>query len=95
MDTPDGRHNVEAAIMAPGLTVVDQQIVELFPAAGRITVAGTNMYRRDSTGKVAAQSYCKMYQVADGVIVRFWGEQDLFGLLVGLGMLPGAPPDFG
>jgi hypothetical protein len=22
-------------------------------------------------------------------IVRFWGEQDLYGLLVGLGMLPG------
>jgi hypothetical protein len=30
-----------------------------------------------------------MYQVADGQIVRFGGEQDLYGLLVGLGMLPG------
>jgi hypothetical protein len=36
-----------------------------------------------------------MYQVADGRIVRFWGEQDLFGLLVGLGMLPDTKPDFG
>jgi hypothetical protein len=35
-----------------------------------------------------------MYQVADGKIVRFWGEQDLFGLVTGLGMLPGTKLDF-
>lgn len=83
-----GRQNVEAALMTPGLTVVDQQIVELFAAGDRVTVTGTNTYRQDSTGKTAAQSFCKMYQVADGQIVRFWGEQDLYGLLVGLDMLP-------
>ena len=31
-----GRQNVEAALMTPGLTVVDQQIVELFAAADRV-----------------------------------------------------------
>jgi len=61
--------------MTPGLTVVDQQIVELFAAADRVTVTGTNTYRQDSTGKTAAQSFCKMYQVADGQIVRFWGSR--------------------
>jgi len=89
-----GRHIVETALRTPGLTVVDQRIVELFPAADRVTVAGTNTYRQDSTGKTAVQSFCKMYQVADAKIVRFWGEQDLFGLVTGLGMLPGTKLDF-
>jgi ketosteroid isomerase-like protein len=83
-----GRQTVEDAVMAPGLTVVDQQIVELYSAGHRVTVAGSNTYRQDSTGKTAAQSFCKMYQVEDGKIVRFWGEADLFGLLRGLGILP-------
>jgi ketosteroid isomerase-like protein len=69
-----GRNTVEAALMAPGLTVIDQQIVELFSARHRVTVAGTNTYRQDSTGKTAVQSFCKMYQVDGGKIVRFWGE---------------------
>jgi ketosteroid isomerase-like protein len=61
-----GRHNVEAAVMTPGLTVVDQQVVELHSAGHRVTVAGTNTYRQDSTGKTAVQSFCKMYQVDGG-----------------------------
>ena len=85
-----GRQTVEDAVMAPGLTVVDQQIVELYSAGHRVTVAGTNTYRQDSTGKTAVQSFCKMYQVDGGKIVRFWGEADLFGLLRDLGILPGA-----
>jgi ketosteroid isomerase-like protein len=83
-----GRQTVEDAVMAPGLTVVDQQIVELYSAGHRVTVAGSNTYRQDSTGKTAAQSFCKMYQVEGGKIVRFWGEADLFGLLRDLGILP-------
>jgi ketosteroid isomerase-like protein len=83
-----GRQTVEDAVTAPGLTVVDQQILELHPAGHRVTVAGTNTYRQDSTGKTAVQSFCKMYQVDGGKIIRFWGEADLFGLLRGLGILP-------
>jgi ketosteroid isomerase-like protein len=83
-----GRQAVEDAVMTPGLTVVDQQIVELYSAGHRVTVAGTNTYRQDSTGKTAVQSFCKMYQVDGGKIVRFWGEADLFGLLRDLGILP-------
>ncbi len=83
-----GRQTVEDAVTAPGLTVVDQQILELHPAGHQVTVAGTNTYRQDSTGKTAVQSFCKMYQVDSGKIIRFWGEADLFGLLRGLGILP-------
>jgi ketosteroid isomerase-like protein len=72
-----GRHNVEAAVATPGLTVVDQEIVELFSAGHRVTVAGTNTYRQESTGKTAVQSFCKMYQVADGKIVRFWSSRTI------------------
>lgn len=89
-----GRHNVEAAVMTPGLTVVSQQAVELYSAGHRVTVAGANTYRQDSTGKAAVQSFCKMYQVDSGKIVRFWGEADLFGLLRGLGMLPSTVLEF-
>jgi hypothetical protein len=51
-------------------------------------------YRRDATGATAVQSTCKLYRLAEGRIVQFWGEQDLFGLLRGLGMLPGGPIEF-
>lgn len=51
-----GRQTVEDAVMAAGLTVVDQQIVELYSAGHRVTVAGTNTYRQDSTGKTAGLS---------------------------------------
>lgn len=43
-----GRHNVEAAVLTPGLTVVDQRIVELFARGDRVTVYGVNSYRQDS-----------------------------------------------
>ena len=83
-----GRQTVEEAVTAPGLTVIDQQIVELYSAGHRVMVAGSNTYRQDSTGRTAVQSFCKMYQVDGGRIVRFWGEADTFGLLRGMGILP-------
>ena len=83
-----GRQTIEEAVTAPGLTVIDQQIVELYSAGHRVMVAGSNTYRQDSTGRTAVQSFCKMYQVDGGRIVRFWGEADTFGLLRGLGILP-------
>jgi ketosteroid isomerase-like protein len=89
-----GRQVVEDAVMTPGLSVVDQEIVELHSAGHRVTVAGTNTYRQDSTGKTAIQSFCKMYEIDGGKIVRFWGEADLFGLLRGLGILPDSELSF-
>ncbi|MGC4805213.1 nuclear transport factor 2 family protein [Micromonospora sp. DT233] len=89
-----GRRYVEQAVAAPGLTVLDQEIVELFAAGDRVVVALVQTYRRDATGVTATQSACKMYRLADGRIVQFWGEQDLYGLLRGLAMLPDAPIAF-
>ncbi|MFI5485470.1 nuclear transport factor 2 family protein [Micromonospora echinaurantiaca] len=89
-----GRHFVEQAVASPGLTVLDQEIVELFAAGDRVVVSLAQTYRRDATGATAVQSACKMYRLAGGVIVQFWGEQDLFGLLRGLGMLPDGPIEF-
>ncbi|MFI6262362.1 nuclear transport factor 2 family protein [Micromonospora sp. NPDC051006] len=89
-----GRHFVEQAVSSPGLTVLDQQILEIFPAGDRVTVVLAQTYRRDATGATAVQSACKMYRLAGGLIVQFWGEQDLYGLLRGLGLLPDEPIRF-
>jgi len=45
-------------------------------------------------GATAVQSACKMYRLEGGKIVQFWGEQDLYGLLCGLGMLAPVPLEF-
>ncbi|MGC5021171.1 nuclear transport factor 2 family protein [Micromonospora sp. DT47] len=89
-----GRHFVEAAVSSPGLTVLDQEIVELYPAGDRVVVSFAQTYRRDATGATAVQSTCKMYRLAGGRIVQFWGEQDVYGLLRGLEMLPDRPIEF-
>lgn len=89
-----GRHVVEQAVAAPGLTVLDQEIRELFAAGDRVVVSLTQTYRRDATGVTAVQSACKMYRLAGGRIVQFWGEQDLYGLLRGLELLPDQPIEF-
>ncbi|MBU8859269.1 MULTISPECIES: nuclear transport factor 2 family protein [unclassified Micromonospora] len=89
-----GRRYPEAAVSAPGLTVLDQEIREIFAAGDRVVVSLAQTYRRDATGATAVQSACKMYRLAGGRIVQFWGEQDTYGLLRGLGLLPDEPITF-
>ncbi|SCE77069.1 SnoaL-like domain-containing protein [Micromonospora coriariae] len=89
-----GRNFVEQAVLSPGLTVLDQQIVELFAADDRVVVSVAQTYRRDATGVTAVQSACKMYRLAQSRIVEFWGEQDVYGLLRGLHLLPDEPIQF-
>jgi ketosteroid isomerase-like protein len=89
-----GRHFVESAVLSPGVTVVDQEVIEVFAAEDRVVVSVANTYRRESTGVTAVQSGCKMYRLKDGKIVQFWGEQDLYGLLCGLEMLTPSPLEF-
>ncbi|MFI2649837.1 nuclear transport factor 2 family protein [Micromonospora fulviviridis] len=89
-----GRRYPEAAVSSPGLTVLDQQILEIFAAEDRVVVSMAQTYRRDATGATAVQSACKMYRLAGGRIVQFWGEQDTYGLLRGLGLLPDEPIAF-
>lgn len=89
-----GRRFVEGAVSSPGLTVLDQRVVELAAFDDRVVVSLAQTYRRDATGATAVQSACKMYRVAGGRIVQFWGEQDTYGLLRGLGLLPDEPITF-
>jgi len=89
-----GRQFVEAAVLSPGVTVLEHEIMELFAAGDRVVVSVANTYRRDSTGATAVQSACKMYRLDSGRIIQFWGEQDLYGLLCGLGMLTPVPIEF-
>ncbi|SCG57081.1 nuclear transport factor 2 family protein [Micromonospora halophytica] len=89
-----GRQFVERAVSSPGLTVLDQEIVELFAAGDRVVVSFAQTYRYDANGATTVQSGCKMYRLAGGRIVQFWGEQDTYGLLRGLGLLPDEPIPF-
>ncbi|MEV4690815.1 nuclear transport factor 2 family protein [Micromonospora echinospora] len=89
-----GRRYPEAAVSSPGLTVLDQEILEIFAAGDRVVVSVAQTYRRDATGATTVQSACKMYRLAGGRIVQFWGEQDTYGLLRGLGLLPDEPVTF-
>ncbi|WP_174536681.1 nuclear transport factor 2 family protein [Micromonospora chalcea] len=89
-----GRRYPEAAVSSPGLTVLDQEILEIFAAGDRVVVSMAQTYRRDATGATTVQSACKMYRLAGGRIVQFWGEQDTYGLLRGLGLLPDEPVTF-
>ncbi|MGW5077553.1 nuclear transport factor 2 family protein [Micromonospora echinospora] len=89
-----GRRYPEAAVSSPGLTVLDQEILEIFAAGDRVVVSVAQTYRRDATGATTVQSACKMYRLAGGRIVQFWGEQDTYGVLRGLGLLPDEPITF-
>ncbi|MFG1720708.1 nuclear transport factor 2 family protein [Micromonospora chalcea] len=89
-----GRRYPEAAVSSPGLTVLDQEILAIFAAGDRVVVSVAQTYRRDATGATTVQSACKMYRLAGGRIVQFWGEQDTYGLLRGLGLLPDEPITF-
>lgn len=89
-----GRHFVEQVVLSPGLTVLDQRIVELFAAEDRVVVSLAQTYRRNATGATAVQSACKMFRLAQGRIVELWGEPDVCGLLRGLDLLPDEPIRF-
>jgi ketosteroid isomerase-like protein len=73
------------AVTTPGLTGCRMEIIELFAAGDRVVVYFHNTYRHEASGRDVVQSGLKMYQVADGKIIRFWGETDVYGLLRQLG----------
>ncbi|MEH0974005.1 nuclear transport factor 2 family protein [Micromonospora sp. CPCC 205546] len=53
-----GRHYVEGAVASPGLTVLDQEIVEIFAAGDRVVVSLAQTYRRGGTGWPASAARC-------------------------------------
>ena len=83
-----GRHMVEGAVNAVGLTCTDIEIHELFAAGDRVVVYFTQHLRHDATGRDVSQSRLKMYLLAGGRIVEFWGEMNLYGLMIQLGKVP-------
>jgi ketosteroid isomerase-like protein len=83
-----GRQHPMAAVQTPGLSHCRVEILEMFAAGDRVVVFFRLTYRHDATGRDVTQTGLKMYQVADGRIVRFWGETDLFGLARQLGKVP-------
>ena len=83
-----GRQIVADVVTTPGITAVAVDVVELLAAQDRVAVHVLMTWRQDRTGTEVVQSATKIYQVRDGKIVRFWGDQDTLGLLEGLGLLP-------
>ncbi|WP_035841320.1 ester cyclase [Kitasatospora azatica] len=89
-----GRHHPEGAVLSPGLSDCRVRVDDLFAAADRVTVAFTLTYRHDRTGRDLTMTGVKSYRLVDGVIVEFWGETDLFGLLRQAGLVPDELPPF-
>lgn len=89
-----GRAYPEGSVLSPGLSNCRVKIDDLFAAGDRVTVAATLTYHHDRSGRDATLSVCKTYRLVDGVIVEFWGETDLYGLLRQLGHVPQEIPAF-
>lgn len=87
-----GRAYPEGSVLAPGLSNCRVKVDDLFAAGDRVTVAATLTYRHDRSGRDVVMSVCKTYRLADGVIIEFWGETDLYGLLRQLGHVPDEIP---
>lgn len=53
-----GWHFVEQTVASPGLTVLDQEILELFAAGDRVVVSMAQTYRRGVAGWPASTARC-------------------------------------
>lgn len=89
-----GRQVVADVVTTPGIRAVAVEVVELVATQDRVAVYVLMTWRQDRTGTEVVQSATKIYQVREGKIVRFWGDQDTLGLMRGLGALPDGPIDF-
>jgi ketosteroid isomerase-like protein len=89
-----GREHVESAVVTPGLSHCRVRVEDLFSAGDRVVVAFTLTYRHDASGRDVVMSGVKSYRLKDGLIVEFWGETDLYGLLRQLGVVPDQVPAF-
>jgi ketosteroid isomerase-like protein len=89
-----GRSYPESAVLSPGLSNCRVHVDDLHAAGDRVTVAATLTYLHDRSGRDVSMTICKTYRLDDGVIVEFWGETDLYGLLRQLGLVPSEIPAF-
>lgn len=89
-----GRSYPESSVLTPGLSNCRVKVDDLYAAGDRVTVAATLLYHHDRSGQDATMTVCKTYRLEHGVIVEFWGETDLYGLLRQLGHVPQEIPAF-
>jgi ketosteroid isomerase-like protein len=89
-----GRHLPEGAVLTPGLSDCRVRVDDLAAAGDRVTVAFTLTYTHDRTGRDVTMTGVKSYRLAAGLIVEFWGETDLYGLLRQLDLVPAEIPAF-
>jgi ketosteroid isomerase-like protein len=87
-----GRSYPESSVLTPGLSNCRLKVDDLYAAGDRVTVAATLTYHHDNSGRDVTMTMCKTYRLADGKIVEFWGETDLYGLLRQLGHVPAEIP---
>lgn len=87
-----GRRYPEGSVLTPGLSHCRLRVDDLFAAADRVTTAFTLTYTHDRTGRDVTMTGVKSYRLTDGVIVEFWGETDLYGLLRQAGLVPAEIP---
>jgi ketosteroid isomerase-like protein len=88
-----GRSYPEGSVLTPGLSHCRLRVDDLFAAGDRVGVAFTLTYTHDRTGRDLTMTGVKSYRLADGVIVEFWGETDLYGLLRQAGLVPERIPE--
>ncbi|MFJ9589368.1 ester cyclase [Streptomyces acidicola] len=89
-----GRHYPESSVLTPGLSRCRVHVDDLFAAGDRVTTAFTLTYTHDRTGRDLTMTGIRSYRLQDGVIVEFWGETDLYGLLRQAGLVPEEIPAF-
>ncbi|MEU6853611.1 nuclear transport factor 2 family protein [Actinacidiphila alni] len=87
-----GRSYPEGSVLTPGLSDCRVRVDDLFAAGDRVSVAFTLTYTHDRTGRDLTMTGVKSYRLVDGVIVEFWGETDLYGLLRQAGLVPAEVP---
>jgi ketosteroid isomerase-like protein len=83
-----GRENIEKSLYDDGLETTNIEVTELFAARDRVVVAFIHHLRHIASGEAVIMTGLKMYRLAGGKIVEFWGETDLYGLLRRLGKVP-------
>lgn len=77
---------------------VQQVIAEGDTVADRVVSHGTNtgsLFGMPPTGRAVSVEAYDIYRIADGRIVEIWHQEDMFGELVQLGVIPppGGPPN--
>jgi predicted ester cyclase len=84
-------HQGFMAAFADGQTTTEDLIAEGDKVVERYSFRGTNtgsFLGAPPTGKRVESSSISIYRIANGKIVEHWGENDVIGVMVQLGLMP-------